>query len=123
MLCLYLLDVIPPPPPTIHQANGNFHSPAGKDRTVQTPHEAIVHDYVLTRVGAEPARNVLLAAEDVDPDSPGMRNLCSTPHAAMVAFIKVVKEKYGGARGYFIKNLGFSGEGVDVVTENLIAEA
>ena len=60
---------------------------------VEAPHSAIVHDYVLTRIGAEPVRDILLgpllgATGPASLDKTGVRNICGVPPGAMVDFIK-----------------------------------
>lgn len=54
-------------------------------------------------------------------ENPGLRNICSVPPGAMVAFIKTVDEGFGGAVGYLTKELGFSAEDVATITAHLKA--
>ncbi|MBE3045022.1 tyrosine-protein phosphatase [Candidatus Bathyarchaeota archaeon] len=91
---------------------------------VEAPHSAIVHDYVLTRIGAEPVRDILLGpllggTGPASLDNPGVRNICGVPPGAMQGLIKAVDEGFGGARGYLVKELGFSAEDVDSITAHL----
>lgn len=111
--------------------------PAGKDRTgvlaalilllVETPSEAIVHDYLLTRVGVEPVRDVLIAAFQASTaggptmDDFGVRSIAGVREGSMVAFIKAVDEAFGGARGYLMQELGFSAVDVATIVVNLKA--
>ncbi|KAI0321984.1 protein-tyrosine phosphatase-like protein [Amylostereum chailletii] len=91
-----------------------FHCTAGKDRTgviaaillllSGVDHEHIATDYALTRVGREPLRHTILKRiEDVGafqsmPEA--ALNLLSSRHEVMIAFLKVVEERYGGAENY-----------------------
>lgn len=92
---------------------------------METPSEAIIHDYLLTRVGVEPVRSVLMGAFQASTlggstlDDFGVRSIASVRAGSMVAFIKAVDEKFGGVRGYLTKELGFSAGDVDVIVSNL----
>ena len=114
-----------------------WHAVAGKDRTgvlaalilllVETPQEAIVHDYLLTRVGVEPFRDAMLgpflrASGAASLENPGLRNICSVRAGAMPAFIAALDERFGGARAYLTGELGFSQEDLDTITDHLKAK-
>ena len=107
---------------------------AGKDRTgvlaalihllVETPSDAIVHDYLLTRVGAEPGRKMILgpllhATGPAGLDNTGLRNICGVHPETMIAFVEAVEENYGGVRGYLTKTLGLSQEDVATIILHL----
>ncbi|KAE8376529.1 protein-tyrosine phosphatase-like protein [Aspergillus bertholletiae] len=116
-----------------------FHCSAGKDRTgvlaalilllAQTPSSAIIHDFILTRVGVEPARTMLQAAFPktltaagavvMTPESAGWLQLMSVRAPAMAAFLDAVEQSFGGVEGYLIDVLGFSALDVDIMKANL----
>lgn len=107
---------------------------AGKDRTgvlaalilllADTPSDAIVHDFALSRVGIEPARKMLIAAfptisGTVTPESAGWLQLVSVRAPAMAAFLDTVEQSFGGVKGYLTGVLGFSDEDVEIMRANL----
>ncbi|KAB8240005.1 protein-tyrosine phosphatase-like protein [Aspergillus flavus] len=111
-----------------------FHCSAGKDRTgvlaalilllADTPSDAIVHDFALSRVGIEPARKMLMAAFPtlsgaVTPENAGWLELMSARAPAMVAFLETVEQSFGGVMGYLTSVLGFSDEDVEIMRANL----
>ncbi|KAE8359386.1 protein-tyrosine phosphatase-like protein [Aspergillus caelatus] len=111
-----------------------FHCTAGRDRTgvlaalilllADTPSDAIVHDFILSRVGIEPARKMLMAAFPtlsgaVTPESTGWLELMSVRAPAMVAFLDTVEQSFGGVKGYLTGILGFSNEDVEIMRVNL----
>ncbi|KAF7595443.1 hypothetical protein BBP40_006065 [Aspergillus hancockii] len=90
------------------------HCPAGRDRTgvlvalilllVDAPSDDIVHGFVLSRVGFEPARKMLVAAFPtysgaVTPENAGLLGLLSVRPAAMVAFFGCGGAVFWGVRG------------------------
>lgn len=86
--------------------------------------ETVVFDFMLSRIGTEPAREKLLAfalkgtnAESVD--TPGFRNMCNLKPAGWTAFVKASEEAYGGFEGYVTKTLGFSGKELETIKRNL----
>ena len=86
----------------------------------ETPAEAINRDYLLTRVGVEPFRNMILAGSGVViQEHPGMLNLLSVRPGTMAAVIAAIDEKFGGVKGYLMKELGFSAEDVAIIAANL----
>ncbi|KAM7209180.1 Protein-tyrosine phosphatase-like protein [Naviculisporaceae sp. PSN 640] len=111
-----------------------FHCTAGRDRTgvvsgilmtlAGADPETVIFDFMLSRIGTEPAREKLLAfamkgsgAESVD--TPGFRNMCNLRPAGWTAFVKAAEEAYGGFEGYVTKTLQFSGEELEVIRRNL----
>ncbi len=87
--------------------------------------ETIALDYILSRVGTEPAREQLLAfalkgsmAENTD--APGFHNLCSLRISCWEAFVKAAEEQYGGFEGYVTGTLGFSEADVAKIKANLV---
>lgn len=86
--------------------------------------ETVIFDFMLSRIGTEPAREKLLAfalkgshAESID--TPGFRNMCSLKPAGWTAFVRAAEEAYGGFEGYVTKALGFSGEELETMKRNL----
>lgn len=89
-----------------------------------TPSDAIVHDFALSRVGIEPARKMLMAAFPtlsgaVTPENAGWLELMSARAPAMVAFLETVEQSFGGVMGYLTGVLGFSDEDVEIMRANL----
>lgn len=95
-----------------------WHCHAGKDRTgvfaalvlelLGVSDEAIAHDYALTRVGLEPSRAALVEQfKDLMASHPGVAiGMASSNASAMILFLKLLRTKYGGARGYFKTHSG-----------------
>lgn len=86
--------------------------------------EAVIFDFMLSRIGTEPAREKLLAfamkgsgANTID--APGFRNMCSLKPAGWAAFVQAAEEKYGGFEGYVTKTLGVSKEELVTIKTNL----
>ncbi|KAM5442278.1 hypothetical protein MferCBS31731_002652 [Microsporum ferrugineum] len=120
----------------------SVHCTDGKDRTAVAislllslagaPQEAITHDYVLTRIGVEPVRDILLAKMtgegEVDWDSEVMKIVAIHPFEPLSLHIskrylindeKLEKSFKGGAEGYVVNELGFSVEEVEDIRQNL----
>ncbi|KAL4889077.1 protein-tyrosine phosphatase-like protein [Aspergillus ambiguus] len=112
-----------------------FHCSAGKDRTgvlaalilrvAGCSDAAILHDYMLTRAGIEPARPRLAAMlkahhglEGDDLERTGMVTLFGVQMQGMRGFLCALDE-IGGAERYLHMRLGFSDEDVRVIRENL----
>lgn len=108
---------------------------AGRDRTgvvagllltiAGASEELIAFDYILSRVGIEPAREKLLAfltkgPMNVDMNAPGFRNLANLRASCWEAFVKAVEAEYGGFEGYVTGFLGFSEEELAKIRSNLI---
>lgn len=111
--------------------------PGGKDRTgilaalilrlAGSSNDAITNDYVLTRIGVEPARGALASslnlnpAEGLDagPEKVGMLELCSIRASSMAGFLEAIEELHGGVDGYVRTSLGFSDEDVQKICSNL----
>lgn len=88
--------------------------------------EAIVHDYVLTRIDVEPHRESLtkklqfFKGNHIQLESAGMLALCSVPANAMEAFLSAMDEPFeGGVPGYLTRQLEFSQRDVDRMRANL----
>lgn len=86
--------------------------------------ETVIFDFMLSRIGTEPAREKLLAfalkgtgAESTD--TPGFRNMCNLRPAGWTAFVRAAEDAYGGFEGYVTKTLGFSEEELATIRRNL----
>ncbi|RJE22613.1 hypothetical protein PHISCL_05036 [Aspergillus sclerotialis] len=118
-----------------------FHCMGGKDRTgvlaalilrlAGSSYDAIANDYVLTRIGVEPARDALMAAVklnlfdigETNPEDVGLLELCSVKVSAMAGFLKTIENSYQeGVKGYVKEKLGFSEEDVQKMCSNLRGE-
>lgn len=116
----------------------HFETVAGKDRTgvlaaltlllVGRPHDEIIHDYILTRVGLENVRENLTKAlalhfgtDHLSAEAIGMLELSSVRAHAMDSFLKTFESTYDdGVHGYLTTKLGFSDEDVQQMRHNLV---
>ncbi|KAL3960829.1 hypothetical protein ACCO45_005946 [Purpureocillium lilacinum] len=111
-----------------------FHCTAGRDRTgvmagllhhlAGSPPEVATRDYMLSRVGTEPAREKLLhfAMSTVgvtDPDTPGFVDLISLRPEFWAAFLEGLQDEFGGWDGYVVKGLGLSPEDLAKIKANM----
>ncbi|KAK4156271.1 hypothetical protein C8A00DRAFT_41234 [Chaetomidium leptoderma] len=114
-----------------------FHCTAGRDRTgvmagllltlAGASPETVALDYILSRVGAEPAREQLLAfalkgTMAASPDVPGFHNLSNLKISCWEAFVRAAEREYGGFEGYVTKTLGFSDDDLVTIKRNLVLE-
>lgn len=86
--------------------------------------DTVVLDFMLSRIGTEPAREQLLAfamkGAGVDSiEAPGFYNLCSLRVSAWERFVEAVEREYGGWDGYVTNTLGFSEEDLVTIKRNL----
>ncbi|KAJ5835799.1 Protein-tyrosine/Dual-specificity phosphatase [Penicillium robsamsonii] len=118
------------------------HCSAGKDRTgvlaalilllINRPHDDIINDYILSRVGLEPARENLMEAfavnlgadgldiSQLSPEALGMLELCGVRASSMEAFLISFENTYkNGVEGYLIDKLGFSQSDLSTMRRNL----
>ncbi|KAH8671372.1 protein-tyrosine phosphatase-like protein [Xylariales sp. PMI_506] len=110
------------------------HCTAGRDRTgvisglllalAGASPEAITLDYMLSRVGTEPVRIMLLSfalagTNAESQEQPGFYNLASLRESSWEAFTKAVQRDYGGFEQFVIDKLGFSPEDVGKIKANL----
>ncbi|KND89616.1 Tyrosine-protein phosphatase [Tolypocladium ophioglossoides CBS 100239] len=111
-----------------------FHCTAGRDRTgvvagllhhlAGTPPQDAARDYMLSRIGTEPARDMLvqfaMASTGVtDPETPGFVNLVSLRPEFWEGFLEGLDDEFGGWDGYVTKGLGFSEGDLAKIKENL----
>ncbi|KAK4860812.1 hypothetical protein LT330_004543 [Penicillium expansum] len=118
------------------------HCSAGKDRTgvfaalilllINRPHDDIIYDYILTRVGLESARENLMQAfavnlgtdgvdvSQLSPEAVGMLELCGVRATSMADFLVSFEKSYrNGVEGYLIDRLGFTQTDVLTMRKNL----
>jgi protein tyrosine/serine phosphatase len=110
---------------------------AGKDRTgvvagmlqalAGSPADAVLFDYMLSRIGFEPIREQLLftAMMDTGPAvmaTPGFFNMNSIRPTYWMAFQALVDERFGGWDGYVTGELGFSAEDLETIKRHLRGE-
>lgn len=89
------------------------------------PAETILLDYLLSRIGTEPAREklmqvVLLGSDAKTVEAPGFLNVVSLRASNWEAFAAMVQQKHGGWLGYAKGELGFSDEDLEIIRGNLI---
>ena len=100
----------------------------------EAPDDLIAQDYVLTRIGTEPFREVLMGkliqqlGEDgkgLRLDTPGFSEMCSTRGSTIVAFLKSMDEKWGGegngVKGYLTEEIGLTEEDITKIKGKLSA--
>ncbi|KAK0752517.1 protein-tyrosine phosphatase-like protein [Schizothecium vesticola] len=110
---------------------------AGRDRTgvasalllalAGTDAEAVELDFMLSRIGTEPAREQLLAfalrgSGAAGVDAPGFRNMCNLRVSSWRRFVQGLEREYGGWEGYVTGALGFSDDELKVIKRNLRRE-
>ncbi|KAH6915078.1 protein-tyrosine phosphatase-like protein [Coprinopsis sp. MPI-PUGE-AT-0042] len=114
-----------------------FHCTAGKDRTgllaaiilklVGVEDEQVAQDYALTRVGREPAREMIMQRLSQEPlfasNNEAALNMFTCRHETMIAFLKHMEEAYGGAENYVKHYVGLSDEDIETVKRNLLVPA
>ncbi|OBT64142.1 hypothetical protein VE03_06279 [Pseudogymnoascus sp. 23342-1-I1] len=91
--------------------------------------DSIAHDYLLTRVGTEPARASLLGSlqagvKEGKPDptlaSPGMLALMGVKDTAITTFVDSIESRFkGGIIDYLKSDLGFTEEDIEEMRVNL----
>lgn len=91
-----------------------------------TPSDAVSLDYLLSRVGTEPVRPMLLAfaragTNAESNESPGFYNLCSLRDECWAAFGGGVQREYGGFEQFVTRALGFSDNDLARIQANLKA--
>lgn len=83
-------------------------------------------DWLLSRIGYEPARAKLMqfvgtstVQNSAESRGPGLENLISLRASCWDAFVDAVEDKYGGFEGYASTALGFSNDDLAKIKENL----
>ncbi|KAI0179309.1 protein-tyrosine phosphatase-like protein [Hypoxylon sp. FL1284] len=110
------------------------HCTAGRDRTgvfsgmlltlAGASPEVVTLDYMLSRIGTEPVRPMLLqfalaGSHAASQEEPGFYNLVSLRASSWNAFVEGVKEEYGGFEQFVADKLGFSAEDIAKIKANL----
>lgn len=107
---------------------------AGRDRTgvisgllltlAGASPDVVSLDYLLSRIGTEPARKALLQvvlastkAESIE--QPGFQNLCELREESWNAFVKGVERDFGGFDKFVTGKLGFSEDDLVKIKANL----
>ncbi|KAK2057105.1 tyrosine phosphatase [Colletotrichum caudatum] len=112
-----------------------FHCALGRDRTgivaalllslAGSDDDTLTLDYMITRIGSEPLRDVLIERGIRDNavsnglDDPTFCNLCNLRVSTWQLFVERIKSRYGGFEGYVTERLGFSGGDLEVIRRNL----
>ncbi|KAF8806337.1 hypothetical protein BYT27DRAFT_7191674 [Phlegmacium glaucopus] len=111
-----------------------FHCTAGKDRTglmaaillklAGIDDEDISRDYALTRVGREPAREMIMARLAKEPlfasNTDAALNMFTCRHGTMQSFLKHFQEKYGGAEGYIRRYVGLTDDEIATIKRHIL---
>lgn len=107
---------------------------AGRDRTgvvagllhhlAGTAPDDAVGDYMLSRIGTEPAREKLSAFAMgslgiTDPATPGFYELVSLRPEFWTSFVEGIEEDFGGWDGYVTKGLGLSEGDLATIKKNI----
>ncbi|KAI9068474.1 hypothetical protein FKP32DRAFT_1663747 [Trametes sanguinea] len=114
-----------------------FHCTAGKDRTgilaaillklVGVDDETIAQDYALTRVGREPAREMIMRRLSKVPffadNMEAALNMFSSRAETMVAFLKMLDERYGGVENYVKNVVGLTDDDIATIRKNFLVPA
>ncbi|KAF8639798.1 hypothetical protein AX17_001057 [Amanita inopinata Kibby_2008] len=114
-----------------------FHCTAGKDRTgiiaaillklAGVDHDAIAHDYSLTRIGREPARAMIMKRLSQEPifarNNEAALNMFTCRRETMMAFLDLLDSKYGGVECYVKCFVGLSDADIAKIRENLFIPA
>lgn len=86
----------------------------------------ISHEYALTRLGIEPAREMLLKKLTGGKPPPAdwmedqrMKVFMRIDPGVMEEFLAAVQEKFGGVEMYVVGELGFAEEDLKVMRQNL----
>lgn len=114
-----------------------FHCTAGKDRTgimaaillklAGVDDVLIAEDYALTRVGREPAREMIMARLSKEPlfasNNEAALNMFTCRHETMSAFLKHLDEHYKGVEEYLRRYVGFTEGEIETIRSHILVEA
>ncbi|KAI0842553.1 protein-tyrosine phosphatase-like protein [Hypoxylon sp. FL0890] len=110
------------------------HCTAGRDRTgvlagllhhlAGASEEAVILDYLLSRIGTEPVRLMLLdfavaGTHAKSHEQPGFYNLINLRASCWNAFVDGVRKEYGGFEQFITDKLGFSKDDLAKIRTNL----
>ncbi|TRM68216.1 protein-tyrosine phosphatase-like protein [Schizophyllum amplum] len=113
-----------------------FHCTAGKDRTgilaalllqlAGVDAETIARDYALTRIGREPAREVImqrLSKEVLFASNKEMAlNMLSCRSDIIPPFLKLLDQKYGGVEAYLKNYIGLTDDDIIIIRRHVLTE-
>lgn len=113
-----------------------MHCTAGKDRTgvlvalllslCGVADDVVAHEYSLTDLGLQARRAEFIAHLVSRPPLEGRRaeaeRMVSSRRENMLATLAVLREKWGGAEGYVVKELGLTKEEVEAIRRNLVVD-
>lgn len=111
-----------------------FHCTAGKDRTgilaalilklAGVADELIAEDYSLTRVGREPARQMVMARLAQVPlfasNTEAALNMFTCRAETMIAFLQLLQDQYGGVERYLERYAQLSPDDIQEIRRNLL---
>jgi len=111
-----------------------FHCTAGKDRTglmaaillklAGIDDEAVSREYALSRVGREPAREMIMARLAKEPlfasNNDAALNMFTCRHGTMQSFLKYFQEKYGGAEAYIRHYVGLTDDEIATIKRHIL---
>ncbi|KAI0776215.1 protein-tyrosine phosphatase-like protein [Trametes elegans] len=114
-----------------------FHCTAGKDRTgilaaillklAGVDDEIIARDYALTRVGREPAREMVMERLSKVPyfasNSEAALNMFSSRAETMLAFLHLLEDRYGGVEAYLKNYVGLTDNDIAAIRKNFLIPA
>ncbi|KAI9000781.1 protein-tyrosine phosphatase-like protein [Trametes punicea] len=114
-----------------------FHCTAGKDRTgilaaillelAGVEHEAIARDYALTRVGREPARDMIMKRLSKLPffatNTDAALNMFSSRAETMYSFLRMLADRYGGVEAYLKNVVGLTDDDIAIIRKNFLVPA
>ncbi|KAG6850904.1 hypothetical protein H0H93_006730 [Arthromyces matolae] len=84
----------------------------------------IAEDYALTRVGREPAREMIMARLSKEPlfasNNEAALNMFTCRHETMTAFLSLLRDKYGGPEDYIKNYCHLTDEDVRTIRKNIL---
>ncbi|KAI1487961.1 protein-tyrosine phosphatase-like protein [Biscogniauxia mediterranea] len=110
------------------------HCTAGRDRTgvlaglllalAGASEDVIILDWLLSRIGTEPVRQMLLqfallGSDASSQDQPGFYNLTSLRRSCWETYAAALQKRYGGPEKFVTDQLGFSQEDLAKIKQNL----
>lgn len=112
-----------------------FHCTAGKDRTgivaaillklAGVNDTLIAEDYALSRVGREPAREMIMSRLSKEPlfasNNEAALNMFTCRHDTMLAFLSVLQERYGGVEAYAKHFLSLSDDDIEKIRGSMLS--
>jgi len=86
--------------------------------------EDVSRDYALTRVGREPAREMIMARLAKEPlfasNNDAALNMFTCRHETMQSFLKYLQEKYGGAEEYIRRYVGLTDDEIATIKRHIL---